>query len=434
MFFKTVVTTLSTALLCVCAKVSMAEVTSQRTWTLETSVQQAANVSPELKISSTEIGSYEADMKMSGLWPDPSIEFRVDNKLGKDDRSGGVDLTDVTISQAIPFSRMKHQKSVAQSNLASVKFQQKYKALLVQTRVSKVFHELQLASAELKLMKQRLAFADDLNVKTKKSSQGVVVRYLTPLEKMRLSVIREEANQAVSNAEGKYQEALNEFSKLLGIEVIENIQVEGLQRIKQLPDLMFLYEYQENHPQLLTQMMLLQSATSEIEVARNSQLEDPVVSLSRSQDSFDSGRDDVYALMLNIQIPLQDRKDTAVSKASYKASEQRIEFQRLKRELEINLKRSYTHANHILEQAESYEKKVLKPANDILKLTKKGFTSGELNMLSLVDATNTYFDSRFNYLDLLSQAHNELADIRLYAGQLLVKDAVQLNEINKGAH
>jgi hypothetical protein len=58
-------------------------------WTLESSIQQAITVAPELKKSMTTIGASVADMKMSSLWPDPSIEFRVDNKLGKDDGRGG---------------------------------------------------------------------------------------------------------------------------------------------------------------------------------------------------------------------------------------------------------------------------------------------------------------------------------------------------------
>ena len=123
--------------------------------------------------------------------------------------------------------------------------------------------------------------------------------------------------------------------------------------------------------------------------------------------------------MFNVQIPLSDRKSVAASKATYKASQQRIELQLLKRELKINLSKSYTHLKHIVEQALDYKKKVLKPAKIMLNLTNQGFTSGELNILSLVDANNTYFESRLNYLDLLYQSRVELADVKLFAGQLI---------------
>lgn len=424
MFYKNISAVVTAALLSMQWNLTFAQTVGQM-WTLESSIQQAMMASPELKKSMTKIGAYEADMQMTSLWPDPNIELRVDNKLGKADRSGGYDLTDITISQAIPVSRLSGQKSVAQANLHAAEYFKKQDELLVQTRISKTFYELQLASAELFLMEKRLSFANQMKNKTNKSAQGAVVRYLTPLEIMRLNVIQEEASQAVQNAEGKYHEALVEFTKLLGLTAETTISVSELLPVTNLTELVYLSKLQENHPQLAAQQLLLQASISEIEVARSNQTSDPVVSLSRSQDNFDSGNEDVYALMLNIQIPLQDRKSSAVSKANYKVSEQRIELQRLKHELEINLKRSHVHTNHIIEQAASYKQKVLKPANKILDLTNKGFISGELNILSLVDATNTYFDSQLLYLNLLYQAHVELAEIRLYAGQLLIDTSSQ---------
>ena len=61
----------------------------------------------------------------------------------------------------------------------------------------------------------------------------------------------------------------------------------------------------------------------------------------------------------------------------------------------------------------------------MLDLTDKGFTSGELNILSLVDANNTSFEAQLTYLDLLYQARIELAEVKLYAGQLITDTQVQ---------
>jgi len=403
-----------------------------RQWTLESSVQQAMSAAPELRKTMAEIGARQADITLSGLWPDPSVEFRVDDKLGQDDGRGGYDLTDITISQAIPLSRMKYQQSVAQANLKAAQFSQGHQSLLLQNRVSKVFHQLQFASAELALSEKRLQLADELNRQTRKNAQGVIVRYLTPLEKLRLTIIREEAHQAASNAEGKYHEALNEFAKLLGVETGMATTVSELLPINVIPDINHLFDLQDSHAQLSRQQQQLLAANHEIDVARSTQMSDPTISLSRSQDSFAGGRDDVYGIMFNIQIPIHDRKSTAVSKARYKASQQYIELQRLKRELQINLKRSFTHLNHVVEQAADYEKKVLQQASKMLDLTNKGFTSGELNVLSLVDANNTYFEARLRYLELLYQAWAELADIKLFAGQLITDTDIQNVSLNEG--
>lgn len=401
-------------------------------WNLESSVEQAMSASPELKQADAEIGVRQADTDLSGLWPDPEIGFRVDNKMGQDDGAGGYDLTDVVIRQSIPVSRIKHQESAAEASLKAAMFSYRYQSLQVQNRVSKVFHQLQFAAAELSLAKKQMKLADEMYGQDKKKSDGFVVRYLTPLEKMRLSIIREEARQAAGSAEGKYKEVLSEFVKLLGIEMDAVSSVSELLPVTSIPAIEQLIELQNNHAQLSSQQQKVMAANSEIDVARSSQMIDPTIGLSWSKDTLTVGRSDIYAIMFNIQIPLSDRKNTAASKATYKASQQRIELQLLKRELKINLNKSVTHLNHVVEQAIEYKKMVLKPAGKMLELTNKGFTSGELNILSLVDANNTYFEARLSYLELLYQARVELADVKLFAGQLTTDIPVQNVSINEG--
>ncbi len=407
------------------------ESTAQQ-WTLGSSVQQAMLTSPELKQSTAEIGARQEEINLSSMWPDPEIGFRVDNKMGQDDGAGGYDLTDIVIRQSIPVSRIKYQESAAEASLKAARFSRQYQSLQVQNRVSKVFHQLQFASAELKLAEKQLKLADELYGQDNKDSEVVVVRYLTPLEKMRLTIIREEARQAASSAEGKYKEVLSEFVKLLGIEMDSVSSVSELLPISVVPDKNQLTSLQNSHAQLSSQQQQVQAANHQIDVARTSQMIDPTIGLSWSKDTLSVGRSDIYGIMFNIQIPISDRKDTAESKATYKASQQKIELQLLRRELKINLNRSYTHLNHVIEQATEYKKKVLKPAGKMLELTNKGFTSGELNILSLVDANNTYFAARLAYLELLYQARVELAEVKLFAGQLITDVAVQNVSLNEG--
>ncbi|MBE9560190.1 MAG: TolC family protein [Proteobacteria bacterium] len=399
-------------------------------WTLQSSVEQAIATSPEVKKSIAELGVRQADIDLSSLWPDPEIGFKVDNKMGQDDGAGGYDLTDITVRQSIPMSRIKYQEEAAAASMKAAHFSQQFESLQVQNRVSKVFHQLQFASAKLLLAEKQLKLANEMYGQDKSSNnksraKGVVVRYLSPLEEMRLTIIREEARQAEGSAEGKYKEALSEFVKLLGIEMDSVSSVSELLPVTDVPDLKQLSDLQNSHAQLSSQQQEVLAANHKIDVARSSQMIDPSIGLSWQRDTLSTGREDIYAIMFNVAIPITNRKTRAESKATYKASQQKIELQLLKRELKINLNRSYTHMNHVIEQAVEYEKKVLKPAGKMLELTNKGFTSGELNILSLVDANNTYFEARLTYLDLIYQARVELAEVKLYAGQLITDTQVQ---------
>ena len=403
-------------------------------WTLQSSVQQALATSPEIKKSVAELGARQEDINLSSMWPDPEIAFKVDNKMGQDDGAGGYDLTDVLIRQSIPLSRIKHQEEAASASMKAARFTQQFESLQVQNRVSKVFHQLQFASAKLALAEKQLKLAKDLSGSKKSNVNGVVVRYLSPLEEMRLTIIREEAKQAEGSAEGKYSEALSEFVKLLGIDMGGVTSVTQLKPVKNIPNLQQLFDLQNSHAQLSSQQQEVIAANHNIKVVSSSQTIDPSVGLSWQRDTLSTGREDIYAIMFNIQIPLSNRKNTAESKATYKASQQKIELQLLKRELKINLNRSYTHLNHVIEQAIEYKKKVLKPASKMLELTNKGFTSGELNILSLVDANNTNFEAQLTYLDLLFQARIELAEVKLYAGQLVTDTQVQSASANNVSH
>ncbi|RDH84812.1 MAG: hypothetical protein DIZ80_04935 [endosymbiont of Galathealinum brachiosum] len=386
-------------------------------WTLQNSISQAMSTSPELKQSSAEIGARNAELNLSTMWPDPSIELKVDNQVGLDDGSGDYALSEITISQDIPFSRIKYQQSVAEAYLNSAMHSQSNDTLLLQYRVAKIFYELQFASAIFELAVKRVKLADKLNTSATENKQDVMVRYLTPLEKMRLNIIQEKAHQAEAAAEGNLYETLTEFYKLLGISNNNIVKVPKISPVSTIPELEYLIILQDNHPLLSSQQQNLQAATNEIDVARSSVMKDPSISLNRLRENFSSGTENVYGIMLSIEIPIHDRKTSSVSKAKYNASQQRIELTRIKRELQINLNQSYTHLNHVIEQVSEYRKKVLKPAGKMLELSEKGFISGELNILSLVDANNTYFESNEQYLDLVYQSWIELAKINLHAGK-----------------
>ena len=396
-------------------------------WTLQKSIAEAMSISPELKQSVAEIGAKNAELELSGLWPDPSIEFKVDNQIGQDDGSGDYGLSEITISQDIPLSRIKYQKLVAEAQLSAAKHLQNNSALLLQNRVAKVFYKLQFAFSKYELAEKRVKLADKLNASAVKNNDTAVVRYLTPLEKMRLSIIREKAHQAESAAEGNLQETLTEFYKLLGLDASDEIVVPELVPVTRIPELSRLTGMQENHPIFSGQQESVQAAMNEVDLARSSSMRDPSISVNRLRENFSTGTENVYGIMLNFEIPIHDRKSSAVSKANYNVSQQRIELARLKRGLQINLKRSYTHLNHVIEQATEFKKKVLKPASKMLQLSERGFISGELNILSLVDANSTYFEARKEYLDLIYQTWVELADINLYAGNSIIENSNQVS-------
>ena len=406
-------------------------------WTLAASIEHSFKNAPEIKLAENEVEARQATIDNASFWPNPTVDVRIDNQVGLDEGSGDYNVNEIGITQPIPLQRLQYQKDFAEAYKQVAEHELETQRLQLETQVAKDFHELQYAQAEYALATERLTLASQMQVKSTQHKQGVIVRYMTPLEKMRIDIIREEAAQRKSSAEGRYKETLMRFIKRMNLDpakVSDSLQVTAQKQLAAVPELDFFLAQQNQHASLAAQQQNIVAASAETSAAKSRQLNDPSLRLSRTVDTFSQGKDEVYGLTLNVQIPLWASKSADVSRAEYNARQQRIELQRLIRELQIQLKQAHTHLGHLIEQAEHHQQKILQPSARILKLTNQGFISGELGLLTLIDANNVYFDAQLRYTELIYQAWIEYAELRQAAGILYSRAPVTHEQNLAGAH
>jgi len=89
----------------------------------------------------------------------------------------------------------------------------------------------------------------------------------------------------------------------------------------------------------------------------------------------------------------------------------------LRRDLKSSVRQNYLHLNHLIEQGKHYKLNVFQPSKRVFEMTRKAYAAGEVEILSLIDANNFYFDAQSRYLELLQDAWLEAAELRLAAGQ-----------------
>ncbi len=400
-----------------------------RPWTLNSSVQYALDVAPEMKIAEAEIGKRQGALQQAGAWPNPSLDIQMDDNLGIENGSGGYDVTRVAVSQALPLGRLSDQNKQASAALASAEAQRFQQQLLVEYKVAQRFHILQLAKANLQLAEKRLQLASHYQ----KSRKDPLIRYLTPLERMRLDIVLQAAKQTVEVMEGEYNEAVVSFKTLLAIPLEENLQVVPLSPVPQPVKLAVLVELLQAHPALEANKHALASAQAGIAVEKSHRFADPTITLFQEKSYFANGEQDVTGVALNIQIPLWNMNNGRVSQARHTVYQMQSRSLITQRELRSNLHKSYLHLGHLIEQARHYHDKLLQPAEQVFKLTRKGFDAGELNILTLIDANNTYFDARDRYMALLKEGWLEQAEVRRSVGFSLLDNnaATYSGEVNK---
>ena len=172
-----------------------------------------------------------------------------------------------------------------------------------------------------------------------------------------------------------------------------------------------------NHPALIMAKCRVEAYRAGISLAKNELFQDPTFKLFGERDFFDEGRENFYGAAVSLPLPLWDHKQGSVRKAKAEALKVEHDLQALKQQLQAGLQKNHLHLGHLIEQAEHYRTEILLPAKEVLELTQKGFSSGEVNVLSLVDANNTYFDASKRYQVLLYEAWIEMLELHLSAGQ-----------------
>lgn len=387
-------------------------------WTLENSIQRVIEVAPETESAQAGVLAREGALRQAGAWPNPEIDLRADNKIGKDDGTGGTDLTQFALSQPLPLSgRLGHQKAIAGAALDAARSDRRYQQVLLETQVAQRYHSLQLTADRMRLAEQRLQLADDLqDVGRRRAKAGE----LSTLERLRLDLIREAAQQVLDKWEGEYSEALSRFRAYLELPVETTPQLTPLEPFGAMPVLEQLQAELAEHPALQAARARLAAAQSGVSLARAERLPDPSVRLFRERDFLNGRHQDVTGIGIGITVPLWDRKGGRIGESRAQVIQVRSDLQILERDLGSRLQQSYLHLNHLVQQGEHYRTRVFEPARKVFDLTRKAYSNGELEILALIDANNTYFDAHERYLELLQEAWLEGAQVRLAAGRPLV--------------
>lgn len=391
---------------------------AETVWTLEQSIRQVIERAPEIRGAQAAVAARQGALQQAGAWPNPQIEVRVDDKMGKDDGRGGSDFTQFAISQPLPVSgRIGHQQAVAGAQLDAARAARRFLVIELEAQAAQRYHALQFSAQRLQLAQQRLQLADELQtVGRRRERAGELAR----LERLRLDLIRESAQQALDKAEGAYNEAVGRFRAYLQLPGNAQPRVTPLKAFGPLPALHTLERDLPRHAALQAARFRLAAARSGVRLARAERLPDPALRLFRERDVLGGRRQDVSGIGVVVTLPLWNRNNGRIAEARAQTIEAQSKLQALERDLRSRLQKSYLHLRHLVQQGEHYRTRVFVPARKVFDLTRKAYATGEVELLTLIDANNTYFDAYERYLELLEQAWLEAAELRLAAGRVLV--------------
>lgn len=391
------------------------------TWTLEAATRRVLELAPERRAVDAGVAARQAELQQAGSWPNPNIELRADDKLGQEDGRGGTDLTRAGISQPLPFRRLARQRAAAEAVLQGSEAARRAQQLQLEQEAARVFATLQLAAARLTLARDRFRLALEYSNSTT-GKRDPLVRYLNPLERRRLAILQEEAQQTVLASEREHDKALTGFRALLSLPPDAAVTLAPLTAPAAPAALEVLMPGLDAHPAVIAARQEVEAARAGIAVEESRRFTDPELGVFRERDYLSSARRDVTAVELSVQIPLWNLNRGPVDRAKAETVRAEANLSVSQRDARSRLQQSYIELTRLIQQAERMRTSLLEPAREVLDLTRRAFAAGEVNVLALVDANNTYFDSQTHYLDVLRDGALAAAGLRLAAGQSLLTE------------
>lgn len=396
-----------------------------KSWTFADSVRRVHDIAPELRAAAAEITVREAELVQADAWPNPTVDIRADNRLQNESGSNGSNFTQIALSQPLPLRRIARQRVVAEANIESARENHSYQKLLLEREVARIFLALQLATAKHLLAQERLQLVAESPAASRESGAGRLVRYLTPLERQRLAILNEEASQALAVAEREQQKALIEFRTLLALPSEARVELAAPVSPAAPGGLDVYARILDAHPALAAARKQSEAAQAGIAVAESQRYADPSLNLFRERDYYPTGQRDVTGIGVSVQIPLWNSSNGLVAKTGAEAARALAQFATAQRDARSRLEQAHKQLQRLLEQAERLRMNLLEPSREVYSLTRRGFASGELNVLTLVDASNTYFDARTRYLELQQESALAAADLRLASGISVLNSSME---------
>jgi outer membrane protein, heavy metal efflux system len=394
-----------------------------QTWTLESSVMHGIAVAPELEEARQMVAVETGSLEQAGLWPNPRVGLEVSDRLALEQRRGSADLTRFSVTQPLPLGgRIQYRRAGAEASQAAAESAMRHTRLVLEARIARIFHRLQLAVAQYELAQQRVADTEEfLHIARRRREAGD----LAEQAQLRVELLHAEAIQALEEAEGNRTDAAAGFSALLGLDP-SLPDVAGLQPP---PDPEAVDNYSERlmtHPALQSIERQREAAGAAVDEARSARIPDLELTLFMERDQIREQTREVVGVGIGMELPLWDWNRGRIRQRTAELSAVGARRDVMQRDLARKVTVSRLHLSHLIEQAVHQRRNVLEPADRVLSMSRRGFAAGETGLTELIEAHRTRFAAAVRYQELLYRGWLDWADLREAAGVYLDPREVSL--------
>jgi cobalt-zinc-cadmium efflux system outer membrane protein len=374
---------------------------------------------PEISVALREQEATEGARIQAGVRHNPYISSEI-----QDTRRNTQQIT-LQFNQEIELGN-KRESRLALADILHTKATAELDALKATIHANTVnaFYEVLVAQERLALSKSSFEVANAaVNAATKRVNAGKS----SPVEETKSNIAASSAKIELNQSNSQLNSARKRLSALWGNPFPVFEQAYGdVENIPLVPSFENLLALLENAPAIGIANLEVSARGGSTKLARSQSTPNITISAGIVHNQ-ELGLNQAI-LGLSAPIPLFDRNQGNVQEAvslQYKAQDELIA---LKTQLATKLAGEHERLSVARLSAISLREEILPGAQNAFEAANKGFNAGKFNFLDVLDAQHTLFQAKSQYIQVLLDAHQAIAEIESILGHVVTHPAQQEKE------
>ncbi len=370
---------------------------------------------PELKAFLRETQVLEGRVLQAGLPPNPELGMEAEN-FGGEGNLGGFDAAETTIqlSQVIELQRKRSKrKRLASLERDLGKWDYRVKRADILARVTRAFVATLLAQEKVALKQETLGLAQQvLDAVTERLRAGKV----SALEESRAKVSHARRLIELQRARYQLEASRKVLAGLWGNPEPHFTMLSGsLDQMRSIPPFESLptganpdlarWEMEEKH----------REAAVTLEQAAGV----PDLTLGGGWRRFEESNHEAFVMSLSVPLPLFDRNQGRIGEARQRLLKATDEKRATQMNVSTALSEAYGALSSAYAEALTLREKVLPGAQETFDATQEGYRLGKFDYLRMLDAQQTLFEVREQYIEALAAYHMAVARVERLIGRPL---------------
>ncbi|MDR4493836.1 MAG: TolC family protein [Nitrospirales bacterium] len=386
------------------------------TYTLQKILDLAIKHNPLLKETQGILEQKEGGMLSASAYPNPTLSFQSGEGTVRDP-SVGISITEryVTLSQPLewPGKRAARQQAAQAGVDSALSSKEEAKLNLIAT-TKKAFYDLLLA--------ERHAETAIQNVQTMMEVREAVIRRVDageapPFEAVKVKVESMKVQKEVARAKGVVQALQASLNSLTAGALGSDFTVQGA--FASWQDDIQLHLLSEEtlaaHPMMTKWQHLVEEAKQSHRQEQQARI--PNITLSGGYQR-DAGRE-AYVAGLSIPFPVWNQRQGDIARAKGILREREAGLLRTKHELLKGITQQIQLSQAAAAQIATYEKGLLKQAEEALRIAQVSFKYGEAGLLDVLDAQRVLRQTQLDYAQAKYDLSIALTELERFQGSPL---------------